>query len=164
MMRDWFDSLETREQRFVAVGAVVVVIAVLYGAIWAPIDKRHTELRADVYAWQQSLVDLKRLRPQLANTGGSTPTPVSGQQQTPLIIVDQTLRSRSLERYRTRSQPVSSNGIRVEFENVAFDDLVLWLGDMSGQYGLHVQAGTFSGGSRVAPGRINATLTLERSL
>ena len=65
-MRDWFDSLETREQRFVAVGAIVVVIAILYGAIWAPIDKRHTELRADVDAWQQSLVDLKRLQPQLA--------------------------------------------------------------------------------------------------
>lgn len=163
-MRDWFESLETREQRFVSVGTVIVVFSILYGAIWAPIDKRHAELKADVDTWQQSLGDLKRLRPQLANTGSTSQTPVAGQQQTPLIIVDQTLRSRSLERYRTRSQPVSNNGIRVEFENVAFDDLVLWLGDMSGQYGLHVQAGTFSGGSRVGPGRINATLTLERSL
>lgn len=163
-MRDWFESLDSREQRFVAIGAVVVVLAILYGAIWAPIDKRHTELRAEVDAWQQSLTDLKRLRPQLTNPANTRQPAVTGQQQTPLIIVDQTLRSRSLERYRTRSQPVSSNGIRVEFENVAFDDLVLWLGDMSGQYGLHVQAGTFSGGSRASVGRINATLTLERAL
>lgn len=162
-MRDWFESLETREQRFVSVGAVVVVIAILYGAIWAPIDKRHIELQADVDAWQQSLVDLKRIRPHLLNSGTSTQTPAIDQGQSPLMIVSQTLRSRSLERYRTRSQPVSSNGIRVEFENVAFDDLVLWLGDMSSQYGLHVQAGTFAGGSRTSSGRINATLTLERT-
>ena len=163
-MRSWFESLDSREQRFVAVGAVAVVLAILYAAIWTPINNRHAELQADVDAWQQSLGDLKRLRPHLASGATTNQSPVTGQQQTPLIIVDQTLRSRALERYRTRSQPVSNNGIRVEFENIAFDDLVLWLGDMSAQYGLHVQAGTFSGGSRVAPGRINATLTLERSL
>ncbi|MEL7187778.1 MAG: type II secretion system protein M, partial [Pseudomonadota bacterium] len=158
-MRDWFDALDSREQRFVAIGAVVVAIAILYGAIWMPLDNRHESLRADVDAWQQSLTDLKQVAPQLASGSGTSQTSTAGRQQTPLIIVDQTLRSRSLDRYRTRSQPVSGNGIRVEFENVAFDELVLWLGEMSNQYGLHVQAGTFAGGSRVGAGRINATLT-----
>jgi general secretion pathway protein M len=92
------------------------------------------------------------------------PGPILGSQQSPIIIVDQTLRSRGLERYRQRSQPTTSNGIRVEFENVAFDELVLWLGDLSDQYGMHVQAGSFGKTSQVGPGRINATLTLERAL
>ena len=84
-------------------------------------------------------------------------------QQSPIIIVDQTLRSRGLEQFRRRSQPTTSNGIRIEFENVAFDDLVLWLGDLADQYGMHVQQGSLSAGGRSGPGRINATLTLERA-
>ena len=97
--------------------------------------------------------------------GGQTQSaPVNVSQQSPIIIVDQTLRSRGLEQYRQRSQPTASNGIRIEFENVAFDELVLWLGDLSDQYAMHVQSGSFGRTSQVGPGRINATLTLERTL
>jgi len=163
-MKDWFDSLETRERLFVAVGGIVVVIALIYGLAWSPLAKKHAALTTDVDNWQRSLAEL---RPLLVTTSGdnqSRPTPVLGGQQSPIIIVDQTLRSRGLERYRQRSQPTTSNGIRVEFENVAFDELVLWLGDLSDQYGMHVQAGSFGKTSQVGPGRINATLTLERAL
>jgi general secretion pathway protein M len=62
-----------------------------------------------------------------------------------------------------RSQPTTSTGIRVEFEGVAFDELILWLGDLSTQYAMDVQAGRLSEAARAGPGRVNATLTLERS-
>ena len=93
----------------------------------------------------------------------SSPRAVTNQ-QAPIIIVDQTLRSRGLEQFRRRSQPTTANGVRVEFEGVAFDELVLWLGDLSSQYGMHVQAGSLSAISQAGPGRINASLTLERAL
>ncbi len=162
-MKDWFANLEQREQRFVIAGGIAVLIAILYLGIWAPLDRGHTALKADVNTWQESLTDLKLLRPRLA-AGNNQPGQPASNGQTPIVIVDQTLRSRGLDQYRTRSQPVSNNGIRVEFENVAFDDLVLWLGDVSSQHGMHVQAGTFSGGNQTGTGRINATLTLERVL
>jgi type II secretory pathway component PulM len=79
------------------------------------------------------------------------------------VIVDQTLRARGLDRSLKRSQPTTNNGIRVEFENVAFDGLILWLGDLSTQHAMHVQAGSFSASSQSGPGRINATMTIERS-
>ena len=163
-MKDWFESLDMREQVFVAVGAIVVFVALLYVMVWAPLDKKHVQLREDVRQWQSSLLELRPLR-FTAGSGNSGPsTNVVGSNQTPIIIVDQTLRSRGLDRYRRRSQPTTSNGIRVEFEDVAFDELVLWLGDLSQQYAMDVQAGSFSIGAQANPGRINATLTLERSL
>lgn len=162
-MKDWFDSLETRERQFVAIGAFAVLIALGYTLGWAPLDKKHEMLKADVENWESSLAELRPLRFSTSN-GGQRPGPVLGSQQSPIIIVDQTLRSRGLDRYRQRSQPTSSNGIRVEFENVAFDELVLWLGDLSEQYAMHVQAGSFGTGTQVGAGRINATLTLERAL
>jgi general secretion pathway protein M len=128
------------------------------------LDEKQALLKSDVENWQQSLSQLRPLRAALSNGNRALPVGNSGGQMSPIIIVDQTLRSRGLERYRQRSQPTASNGIRVEFENVAFDELVLWLGDLSDQYAMHVQAGSFGKTSQVGPGRINATLTLERSL
>lgn len=163
-MKDWFDSLDTRERQFVSIGAVAAVFALVYGLGWVPFDNNHTELKADVARWERSLADLRPLRVAATNGGPVGANPAIGRQQSPIVIVDQTLRSRGLDRYRKSSQPTSSNGIRVVFENVAFDDLVLWLGDLGDQYAMHVQAGNFSVGSRPSPGRINATLTLERAL
>ena len=161
-MRDWFEGLEDRERQFVLAGAAAVLVAVLWFGIWSPLDKRHEALQQDVDTWQSMLTELQALGPRLAqNRNGARPT--NQAQQSPLIVVERSLESRDLLRYRTRSQPVSSNGIRVEFENVAFDDLVLWLGDLSGRYGMHLQAGTFSGGNRTGTGRVNASLTLERA-
>lgn len=162
-MRDWLDSLERRERLFVITGAVAVVLAVLYGFVWMPLDKSHKSMQASVSAWEQSLAELQPLRGMQppSSTAGSRP---SASQQTPVVIVDQTLRARGLDRSLRRSQPTTSNGIRVEFENVAFDDLVLWLNDLGTQYAMQVASGSLSASSQAAPGRINATLTLERSL
>jgi len=163
-MKDWFAGLEPREQLFVSSGGVVVIVALLYGFVWAPLDRNHEAMAESVADWHRSLAELGPLKG-MAQTGNTaTRPPGPGSQQAPIIIVDQTLRSRQLEQFRRRSQPTSSNGIRVEFENVAFDDLVAWLGDLSDQYSMHVQAGSLSKGSQSGTGRINATLTLERAL
>ncbi len=163
-MRDWFESLEAREQMFVGAGGVLVLLILLYGLIWVPFDNRHDQLAVDAANWQRSLAELQTLKGALARqqrSGGSGS--VRSSNQTPVVIVDQTSRARGLDRALKRSQPTTSTGIRVEFENVAFDDLVLWLGDLSSQHGLVVQQGSFST-AQSAPGRVNSTLTLERSL
>jgi general secretion pathway protein M len=160
-MRDWFESLEPRERLFVSIGAAVVAIAILWGVIWAPLDKGHRELKQRVATWEQSLAELRPLASMPQPKSGSRPS-AAGNAQSPVVIVDSTIRSHGLGQPK-RSQP-TPNGIRVEFENVAFDKLVVWLGDLSYQYGMEVQAGSLSTATSDNPGRINATLTLERSL
>lgn len=161
-MKDWFDTLESREQAFVSAGAVVVVITILYVFIWQPIAKVRKDLRVDVENLQQSLADLKPLAASLGN-GAQPNGRAAPNTQSPIIVVDQTLRQHELDRYRRSSQPTTSNGIKVVFENVSFDELVVWLGDLGDQYSMHVQAGSFASGSQTSIGRINASLTLERA-
>ena len=161
-MRNWFESLEQRERIFVIAGAVIVVVAVFWAGIWMPLDKGHRDAQARVADWQRSLSVLRPLAaaPQVESDSSR---PSSGpSSESAVVIVDRTLRSHGLGQPK-RSQP-TPNGIRVDFENVAFDDLVLWLGDLSSQYGMEVQAGSLSAPSVDSPGRINATLTLERTL
>ena len=161
-MRDWFESLEAREKLFVSIGAAIVAVALLWGVVWAPLDKGHRELQQRVATWERSLAELRPLASMPRPQSGSRPAAAGGSAQSPVVIVDSTLRSHGLGQPK-RSQP-TPNGIRVEFENVAFDKLVVWLGDLSYQYGMEVQAGSLSAATSEAPGRINATLTLERAL
>ncbi len=164
-MKDWFDNLEARERMFVLGGGVFVVLVLIYALLWLPLDKSHEQMATSVDTWERSLAELGPLR-SLAASGTRVGSPVSAvnSQQAPIIIVDQTLRSRGLEQYRRRSQPTTANGVRVEFEGIAFDELVLWLGDLSSQHSMHVQAGSLSAIAQAGPGRINASLTLERAL
>lgn len=161
-MKAWFESLEQRERMFLSAGAAIVVVALFYALIWLPLDRNHDNLSASVADWQRSLEQLGPLKGLQPATG--TNNRVAGAQKTPVVIVDQTLRARGLYRSLQRSQPTTGNGIRVEFENAAFDDLVLWLGDLSNQYGMDVASGSVSVPNRGDKGRVNATLVLERAL
>ena len=161
-MRHWFESLEPRERLFVGIGAFVIVIAVFWGLIWAPLASGHRELEESVSTWQRSLAELRPLVTMPQPAAGVRPGADIQANQSPVVIVDATLRNRSLGQPK-RSQP-TANGIRVEFENVPFDDLVLWLGDLSSQYAMDVQSGSMSTAAQSGPGRINATLTIERTL
>ncbi|MCH8060121.1 MAG: type II secretion system protein M [Proteobacteria bacterium] len=161
-MKDWFESLQSRERQFVTVGAAAVAVALFYALVWMPLDNGHTTLLANIANWERSLAELRPLKGLLSASGNASAAQRSGTQQTPVVIVDQTLRARGLDRSLKRSQPTTRNGIRVEFESVPFDDLVLWLGDLSKEYAMHVSSGSLSTASRAGPGLINATLTLER--
>lgn len=163
-MKDWFENLEAREQAFMVGGAIFVVIALVYSLAWLPLDKNHRQLATSVANWERSLAELRPLRSLAMSGARPGPRPAAASQQAPIIVVDQTLRSRGLDQYRRRSQPTTTNGVRVEFEGVPFDDLVLWLGDLSAQHSMHVQAGSLSAIAQAGPGRVNASLTLERSL
>ena len=83
--------------------------------------------------------------------------------QSLVVIIDNSLRQRGLYNALQRSQPTQTgDGIRVEFEQAAFDDLMLWLGDLHRQFGLEVEAGSFSVAASDSPGRVNSTVTLRR--
>jgi general secretion pathway protein M len=162
-VKEWFTAREQREQIFVAAGAVVVLLTLVYAIVWLPLDTGQRSLSASVCRWERSLAELKPLKSVQVSTTTSRSANTGNVQQTPVVIVDQTLRARGLDRALKRSQPTTGNGIRVEFENVAFDELVLWLGDLSLQYGMHVTSGSMTTSTQASPGRINATFTLERA-
>ena len=158
-MRSWFESLQAREKKFVIAAFIAVAFAILYLGIWRPLDRNHRQLETSVQTWRSAIADLRPLRSQLQS---SSPRATTNRNESLVVIVDNTLRQRGLYSSLQRSQPVAQNGIRVEFENAAFDDLVLWLGDLGQSYGLHLQSGSFSRNTAGTAGRVNATVTVER--
>ena len=159
-MRDWFAGLDDREQKFVAAAAIVVIIAILYLGVWQPLEKGHASAASSYATWQTSLEQLKRVKESGGGTGLPR-VPPSNLKQPLVVVIDSTLRVRRLNDALQRSQPTGNN-IRVELENVAFDDMIVWLGDLSSQYALHVQSGSFTTAGSGQPGKVNAQLTLGR--
>lgn len=161
-MKDWLQSLDPREQVFVITAALFVVFAIAWFAVWKPLDTGQKSAALRVEDWKTSIAALRPMKSQL-QAQGSSQAVATGQNQSIVVIIDNTLRQRGLYDSLQRSQPTpGSDGIRVEFENAAFDDLILWLGDVNRQYGLHVQSSSFSAVSGANQGRVNATMTLER--
>lgn len=161
-MMHWFESLEVRERVMVSAAGVFIVFAVFWFGLWMPLDSKRDATAERVDIWQSSLAALRPLKGQLQATASGQPVVSSGNQSL-VVIVDNTLRQRGLYTALQRSQPTpGGNGIRVEFEGAAFDDLVLWLGDLHRLHGLLVQSGSFSVASGDSPGRVNASVTLER--
>lgn len=162
-MKAWFASLEARERMIVALGGAAAVLILTWGAIWLPLDRAHDGMRTSVSTWETSLAELKLVGARLSATDDSDTSQRVISNESPVVIVDRTLRELGLNRTVKRQQPVP-NGIRVEFESVAFDDLMLWLGALEGDYAMTVQAASLSAATQSGPGRVNASLTLERAL
>ncbi len=159
-MKDWFDGLEPRERVMVAAAGVFIVFAVYWFAIWQPLARGEEDLNARIENWNSSLAELRPLRRRL--TAAEARPAAANRNQSLVVVIDNTLRARDLYASLQRSQPTNTNGIRVEFNDIAFDDLVLWLGELADRHGLQVQTASFSQSSSNNPGRINASLTLER--
>ena len=158
-MKQWFFDLEARERVAVLACAVFVVFAIAFFGIWRPLDKSESALDGSVADWERSLAALGPLRSEIRSAGNRSP---QAGNQSLVVIVDTTLRERGLYGALQRSQPNGASAIRVEFKDIAFDDAVRWLGDLSSRYNLHVQSGNFSSSTQDIPGRVNASLTLER--
>ena len=160
-MKVWFEALQPRERIAVAIAALFVAFAIIYFAIWAPLAGAQANLSASVTTWERALTELRPLKVAVRdNASGAARTANPGQSL--VVIVDSTLSRFQLSSSLQRSQPTGQNGIRVEFEGAAFDDLMLWLGELSASYGMQVQSGNFSTTSQDIAGRVNASLTLER--
>ena len=162
-MKDWFANLEQREQWLVGGGGIVVLIIVLWAFVWLPLDRGQQRLESGVQVWQQALSDIRGIAAQGSQPDGDSQGRREFDSQSPVVIVDQTLRARGLNNSVQRRQQ-TPNGIRVEFEDVAFDQLVVWLGELYASSGLAVQNGNFALRSNNEPGRVDANVTLERAL
>ena len=121
-MNAWFASLEARERAFVAAAGVFIVFAAFWFGIWVPLDTGQKAAADRVDTWRQGLTALRPMKGQI-QASATGQTAVTGQNQSLVVIVDNSLRQRGLYSSLQRSQPTpAGNGIRVEFESAAFDD------------------------------------------
>lgn len=159
-MKQWWSNLNAREQRiFIAAGAVLLIL-VVYLFAWEPLVKERTrlqgaiaKLQADKVWMQQAAGQVKQLR----RGGAVARQPVSSL----LGVINSTAKPVLKGAELKRVEEDRSAGVRVWIDQAAFDDLVIWLGDLKKRYG--IDASSVSVERIGKPGRVNVRLILQVS-
>ena len=152
----WWTSLAERERRVLGGGAVALGLILLYSAVWDPLTTAREQRRLD-------LQDARAVALQLEQLAGAAPRSTgapAGAGQSLLAIVDQSHKASTIGKPPSRLQPEGDKAVRIWLEDVPFDALVRWLGELQSRYGVRVDAASIQRES--GPGLVTATLTLAR--
>ena len=154
-LRNWHAGLAQREQRAVIAGAVAC-IAVLLLAAWLPVERRVASLEKQVQGKQADLAWLQSVAPQLNALRNSSAT--SGSESL-VVIVDRVARETGIARSLSGSQPGDDGTLHVRLEQVPFDALVTWTGELVQHHGVRVVSANIDGGA--GAGTVGASFVLR---
>nr|VFJ77925.1 MAG: general secretion pathway protein M [Candidatus Kentron sp. FW] len=155
------DTLKPRERIALAVAGVVIILSLLQLVIIEPLGNKVEYLKhrisrqeADLQWMQQAAGKIIRLRESAAAGEGVSHS------ESLLIVVDRSAKKAGISQSVKRIEPVGEESVRVWIEEVAFDDLLRWLGDLRVR---GVRGDSIIIEQRKIPGRVDTKATLRWS-
>lgn len=134
-MKQWWTQLQEKEQRLVVLMVVMVTIFLFYHLIWSPINDGLTKESKKLERNQALLTyvqqNTSRYQSALKNGGSKA---ANGSL---LSIVNRVAKSYQININRVQPQ---GDDIQVWIEQIAFNQLLLWLDDLSQKQGLTIKA------------------------
>ncbi len=126
-IKDWYQGLEAREQRLVAMALPVALAGLFYWGLWSPLAEAESQAQTRVVAKQNEL-DWLREQGQvvLAARGGARPS--AGGSLTQKV----TLSARRHAIEIARLVP-TAKGVTVWVDEVPFNKLTTWMAELQGQ-------------------------------
>lgn len=138
-MKEWFSGLTQREQVMVQVAGLVTAIFVLYLLVLEPISSNYLKNKKNVSAATETLQWMRSAAEEIKSLhGGGLVSERPQSKQFVLSVVDRSARKAGLASVMKRVQPEGDSGVRVWFENAAFDELIKWLATVESEHGLSV--------------------------
>ncbi|HEY3645863.1 MAG TPA: type II secretion system protein M [Gammaproteobacteria bacterium] len=156
-LKTWYQSLEQREQRILAAGAVFVVVMVLYLLLLAPYFNSRHRLEASIQQRQTEVAWMGPAAAQLQALRGQQPSGVPANQSL-LAVVTRSASDAGFSQVMKQAQTDNDGSVRVQMQGVSFDNLIRWLGSLRHQYGISVR--DLSAQKTAAAGNVDTTLTL----
>ncbi len=154
-VKGWYAGLAQREQYAVLAGAAASVALVLFAA-WIPVERRVSHLQDSVRTKQADLAWLQSVAPQL---GALRNTAAAAGGQSLVVVVDGVARQTGIARSVAGSQPGEDGTLSVRLEQVPFDSLINWAGELVQHHGVRVVSADIDGGAGV--GAVSATFVLR---
>jgi type II secretory pathway component PulM len=150
----WFRSLALREQRMVAIGGAAALLVLLFGA-WLPVERRVARLEQQVQTRQADLAWLQSIAPQLASL---RERPAGTGNESLVVIADRVAHETGIAR-SLNAQAGGDGTLNVRLEQVAFDSLLNWAGELVQHHGIRVVSANIDSGA--ASGMVSATIVLR---
>jgi type II secretory pathway component PulM len=155
-LRDWFQSLAQRERRMVLFGAAAAVLVLLLG-VWLPVERRVSRLRTQVQTRQADLAWLQTVAPQLGELRSGS---AGAGNESVVALADRVAHETGIAR-ALNTQAGSDGTFSVRLEQVAFDSLLNWAGELVLRHGVRIVSATIDGSPNA--GMVSATIVLRAS-
>jgi general secretion pathway protein M len=152
----WLKAQSPRDQRL-AVGGAILLLIILIGGIFVPLDSSVSRAHARVQRKQSDLAWMQSVAPQLAAAGVAAAVPAS--QRSLIVVIDTSARESGLGSALNSSEPSGRGALRVRLDKAPFDNLVQWLARLSQQNGIHVETASIDAAG--PPGLVNAGIVLR---
>ncbi len=150
----WFYGRERNEQWIIAGLAALVLLAVVWVAVWKPVsDWQVIEKQRQENA--QRLLDWMRANEQAARSAAASRP--RGQRPNSVSVIDRAASAHDLT--LKRLQPESNGVVSVILQQQSFNQIVSWVSQLEENNGISVERASFD--SEDAPGYVNAQLRLN---
>lgn len=141
-IKDWWESASEREQRLVLISAVVVLVGILYFALWQPLSNELTMQQQRLKQAQQTLKWVDSNSKKLVEAGVSSGNNSARKQNLSQLI------NKTSKRYQINISRIQSreNSVDVWVNSAEFNQFVEWTSKLKNQYGVQVQTVDISRG------------------
>lgn len=134
-MKAWWETLSGRERWLLVGGAGLSLALLLYALVWLPFQASHRRLRQSVVEQRADLAAMRQMAEEVRRLAGSSGQPPPDGRSL-LTLVDQTARAAGLGAALKRVTPQGEDRLGVQFDAVAFDQLLPWLGALEREHRL----------------------------
>lgn len=155
-----FKSLNAQKQRAVISCAIIVMLSSIYLFAITPIYKAIDNCAARITQKKQDLAWMNAMSGQLSSLDSNQST-VNSQSVSIVSQVANLAAGSAIAAGLTGQTPTGQNGTKVQLENINFDDLILWLGQLQKLNGIRIDEAEIS--QIDYAGLVNATVALSRS-
>ena len=138
LLQKWY-ALKKSERSIILYGSFVILISVLYFYIWIPYNKSMDDVQKKITYVQEDINWLKNISMEI-NQLKSTPATSNGSYSGSLInIIDKSIKKNKLNKNVSLLEKSGSDKVIVQFNNIAFDDLIKILGTIKTRYGILIK-------------------------
>lgn len=160
-LRNWYQSLPTKEQWMVTATGILLATTLFYLAVWEPIqlDLKEERVRQQdqqkILSWMQSAASEVQ---QLRATGSSGK--IRDKNKPVTLVIEQALKNAGLKTSVSKIESSGKDGARVVLSNTSFNQMLIWLNTLARHNGIQVVSANVERGS--SNGQVDARLTFER--
>jgi type II secretory pathway component PulM len=155
--RTRYEQLGANEQRTVLLGGVLFIVIALLGGLLT-LEHRADLARQGLLQRQRDLAFVQAASAEILAAG---PVSVGSSSESLVVVADRAARSAGLVENLTGSESTNEGVLRTSFRGASFDALAGMTATLLQQAGVTVQAASIEPAAE--PGRVNASLTLNRA-
>jgi len=161
-MKEWWGNLAFREKQALSVGVVVIIIFLIYGFIWAPLNNKvktirtHIERNQALLAWMTAAdIQIQRIqknnqKPLAAVSAGSL-----------LSVIQNQINLSPIATNLSELRQFENDSVQLRFKQVEFDKMIAWLAELCQENKVVITQLTITSGE--SPGIVAAEFVLKTS-